>query len=193
MNQTDLLNLSALLAVRPSSLAPEQGGNNPASALADALDDYGLLNAPSGSASVVAGQSYTPPNMNSLNPNESTFPNDGFYNQMPQAVAPTDPSGPHSVTANNSAGLLIPVATRKQKAREQCIDECVPILERPGGRTSDKNTWDFHRCVNECMDRLLSPPTPRQEPAPTPKSPPWWTWIPRIAPEVLPEAIPLAL
>lgn len=37
-------------------------------------------------------------------------------------------------------------------SRSDCIEKCYHLLERilpfPG---SDKNTWDFHKCVNECM------------------------------------------
>ena|SRR5689334_8180013 len=36
--------------------------------------------------------------------------------------------------------------------RSDCIEKCYQILERwlpfPG---SDRNTWDFHKCVTECM------------------------------------------
>jgi hypothetical protein len=37
-------------------------------------------------------------------------------------------------------------------SKSDCIEKCWRLLERilphPG---SDKNTWDFHKCVNECM------------------------------------------
>jgi hypothetical protein len=36
--------------------------------------------------------------------------------------------------------------------REQCRDRCWRILERPlPSPGSDLNTWDFHKCVNECL------------------------------------------
>jgi hypothetical protein len=38
------------------------------------------------------------------------------------------------------------------KAKDICIERCYRLLERrlpfPG---SDKNLWDFHKCVNNCM------------------------------------------
>jgi RHS repeat-associated protein len=36
--------------------------------------------------------------------------------------------------------------------KDTCIEKCFKILERPHKFPgSDKNTWDFHNCVNECM------------------------------------------
>lgn len=39
---------------------------------------------------------------------------------------------------------------------DRCIDLCYPLLERPGGSgASDRNTWDFHKCMNLCLGRVL--------------------------------------
>ncbi|MGH8616029.1 MAG: RHS repeat-associated core domain-containing protein, partial [Gammaproteobacteria bacterium] len=47
--------------------------------------------------------------------------------------------------------------SREAKAKEiknKCIEECSPILERPKRYPGDDSpTWDFHKCVNECMER----------------------------------------
>lgn len=35
--------------------------------------------------------------------------------------------------------------------KDHCIRICSPILDRSQPPGSDRNTWDFHRCVNACM------------------------------------------
>lgn len=32
-----------------------------------------------------------------------------------------------------------------------CLNLCYPILERLSPRWSDRNTWDFHKCMNACL------------------------------------------
>jgi hypothetical protein len=45
-----------------------------------------------------------------------------------------------------TAGLQLAIAS------PECIEKCYHLLERPLPYPwSDKNTWDFHRCINECM------------------------------------------
>jgi hypothetical protein len=34
---------------------------------------------------------------------------------------------------------------------KRCLDLCHPILERFSPRWSDRNTWDFHKCMNMCL------------------------------------------
>ena|SRR5215469_7546990 len=45
------------------------------------------------------------------------------------------------------------IAETRQERKNRCIEQCWRILERwlprPG---SDRNTWDFHQCVNDCME-----------------------------------------
>jgi hypothetical protein len=69
--------------------------------------------------------------------------------------------------------------------RKQCIEECAPLLERFQPPGSDKNQWDFHRCVNDCLERSrkASPMVPRPSP-PAPRPIPWWMLIPRLIPEL---------
>jgi hypothetical protein len=38
---------------------------------------------------------------------------------------------------------------------QRCLDHCYPLLERPQHPASDRNEWDFHRCMNECLQRNL--------------------------------------
>jgi hypothetical protein len=33
----------------------------------------------------------------------------------------------------------------------KCVDLCYPILERFSPRWSDRNYWDFQRCMNACL------------------------------------------
>jgi hypothetical protein len=55
-------------------------------------------------------------------------------------------------TEGNTANTQV-AATRRQDRKSQCIDECYRILERWEPPGSYRNTWDFHNCVNECMER----------------------------------------
>jgi hypothetical protein len=74
-------------------------------------------------------------------------------------------------------------------AKDQCIEQCTPLLERPP--RGDRNQWDFHKCLNACMDRARrsspnSSPVVPARPSPTPSPVPWWMWIPRLLPEAAP-------
>jgi hypothetical protein len=40
-------------------------------------------------------------------------------------------------------------------AYEKCLDLCYPLLERFQPPGSDRNTWDFHKCMNACLGRNL--------------------------------------
>ncbi|MEL6196127.1 MAG: hypothetical protein AAFQ77_03655, partial [Myxococcota bacterium] len=45
-------------------------------------------------------------------------------------------------------------SSRCKEQRSRCINECYTILERPKkDRLDDRNTFDFHKCVNACMRR----------------------------------------
>jgi hypothetical protein len=35
----------------------------------------------------------------------------------------------------------------------KCLDLCYPILERFQPPGSDRNTWDFYKCMNACLGR----------------------------------------
>jgi len=36
-----------------------------------------------------------------------------------------------------------------------CLNLCYPLLERPKQVGSDRNEWDFHKCMNACLGRNL--------------------------------------
>lgn len=40
-------------------------------------------------------------------------------------------------------------------AYQRCLDLCYRLLERPLSPGSDRNTWDFHKCMNACLGRNL--------------------------------------
>ena len=41
----------------------------------------------------------------------------------------------------------------RSDAYEACLDLCYPLLERFQRPGSDKNTWDFHKCMNICLGK----------------------------------------
>jgi hypothetical protein len=67
---------------------------------------------------------------------------------------PNEPRDWHGrwTTEGNTADTQV-AATRHLDRKSQCIDECYRILERWEPPGSDRKTWDFHNCVNECMER----------------------------------------
>ncbi len=36
---------------------------------------------------------------------------------------------------------------------QKCLDLCYRLLERPQTAGSDRNLWDFHKCMNACLAR----------------------------------------
>ncbi|MGK2921792.1 MAG: hypothetical protein ACSLE4_03230 [Methyloceanibacter sp.] len=38
---------------------------------------------------------------------------------------------------------------------QKCLYLCYPLLERRQRAGSDRNTWDFHKCMNACLQRNL--------------------------------------
>ncbi len=74
-------------------------------------------------------------------------------------VAAGNPGGAQwtSGTASNVHSI---VATAKRlnlaagpDAHQKCLDLCYPLLERFQPPGSDRNTWDFHECMNACLGR----------------------------------------
>lgn len=43
----------------------------------------------------------------------------------------------------------------RSDAYQRCLDLCYPLLERPQRSGSDRNQWDFHKCMNACLRRNL--------------------------------------
>ena len=73
--------------------------------------------------------------------------------------------------------------------KDECIRRCTPLLERYQPPGSDKNRWDFRKCVNQCMegDGKTSPAPLPSTPSPTPPARgrlPWRLMIPRLVPEL---------
>jgi hypothetical protein len=38
---------------------------------------------------------------------------------------------------------------------QRCLNLCYPLLERPQHPASDRNMWDFHKCMNACLNLNL--------------------------------------
>jgi hypothetical protein len=89
--------------------------------------------------------------------------------------------------ANPAVGGTI--LARGTSKKDECIRQCTPLLERYQPPGSDRNRWDFHKCVNQCMegDGKASPAPLPSTPSPAPHGPgrvPWWLMIPRLVPEL---------
>jgi len=65
-----------------------------------------------------------------------------------------------STVGSGDVRKIIAFAARKRVAGsplnyQRCLDLCYPLLERPQHPSSDRNTWDFHKCMNACLQRNL--------------------------------------
>ena len=72
------------------------------------------------------------------------------------------PFGTGEASAIDSADVrsIVSFARRKRVAGsplsyQRCLDLCYPLLERSQDPRSDRNTWDFHKCMNACLQRNL--------------------------------------
>ena len=64
-------------------------------------------------------------------------------------TAPTvDPVDTDSIVAQAKR-----IAATDPNRYEECLNLCVPILERFQPPGSDRNQWDFHKCMNRCLGR----------------------------------------
>jgi hypothetical protein len=45
------------------------------------------------------------------------------------------------------------LAANSPNRRENCINLCIPLLERFQPPGSDRNEWDFRKCLNRCLGR----------------------------------------
>ncbi len=45
------------------------------------------------------------------------------------------------------------ICANDQTQYQRCLERCYPLLERWQSPGSDRNTWDFHKCMNACMGR----------------------------------------
>jgi hypothetical protein len=104
--------------------------------------------------------------------------------RAPDAIDLTTNASATSETSHSDGNVQVASGPSK----DQCIKQCTPLLERPQPPWSDRNRWDFHKCVNAFMDpsRRSGPnsaPSVPVRPVPAPHPTPWWMWIPRLLPE----------
>jgi len=43
-------------------------------------------------------------------------------------------------------------SSTSDSVKDQCIDECYHLLERWQLPGSDRNQWDFQKCLNDCIE-----------------------------------------
>jgi len=70
----------------------------------------------------------------------------------------SDESNQSTVSSNTDVVGIIAHARRQRLARnplnyQRCLDLGYPLLERRQRAGSDRNTWDFHKCMNACLQR----------------------------------------
>lgn len=86
-------------------------------------------------------------------------------------TAKYDPNQPRMPAGNSDGGRwtaressavqsIIDIARRldlaaRPDAYQRCLDLCYRLLERPQSPGSDRNTWDFHKCMNACLGRNM--------------------------------------
>ncbi len=62
--------------------------------------------------------------------------------------------------ANGDDGSVESILAQAQKlaasnpSMSKCVDLCLPLLIRPQPPGSDRNEFDFRRCLNKCLGRL---------------------------------------
>ena len=87
-------------------------------------------------------------------------PDGGQWTDAGGGGGPGDSSRSSSISGSADVQRIIAFATRKRVADsplsyQRCLDLCFPLLERPQHPSSDRNTWDFHKCMNACLQRNL--------------------------------------
>ncbi|MFZ3311505.1 MAG: hypothetical protein WB868_03225 [Xanthobacteraceae bacterium] len=83
-----------------------------------------------------------------------------FDPTQPRIPAGNSDGGQWSNDAASDPQSIIAVAQRFKLAADpdsyqKCLDLCYPLLERVEPPWSDRNTWDFHKCMNACLGRNL--------------------------------------
>jgi hypothetical protein len=83
----------------------------------------------------------------------------GKYDPDQPRVPTGNPEG-GQWTSGASTDVLSIIATARRMniaatsgAYQKCLDLCYPLLERFQAPGSDRNTWDFHKCMNACLGR----------------------------------------
>jgi hypothetical protein len=73
-------------------------------------------------------------------------------------VATSSPSEQQAESADVQKILAMARQLRlagSQPSYKEWLDRCYGLLERPLPRWSDRNTFDFHKCMNACLGRNL--------------------------------------
>lgn len=91
-----------------------------------------------------------------FNPNEPRVPEGdqggGRWTYGSADAPPASNSRPFGPGPANSPKVPSETAVADRDRKSICIERCAHILERPlPYRWSNRNTFAFHRCVNECM------------------------------------------
>jgi len=80
-------------------------------------------------------------------------------NQSPQRATALDAAQAQSSKTADVRSIIDTARQLNVSARpdayEKCLDLCYPLLERFQRPGSDRNTWDFHKCMNACLGRNL--------------------------------------
>ena len=79
--------------------------------------------------------------------------------KKPSAADASD-GGKETGALSSDTAAILAVARRLKLAGRltsyaECLNLCYPILERWKAAGSDRNTFDFHKCMNRCMNRSL--------------------------------------
>jgi len=83
------------------------------------------------------------------------------YDPNQPRVPAGNPDGGQWTSGNESdVQRIVEMANRlnlaaRPDAYQRCLDLCYRLLERPQRPGSDRNTWDFHKCMNACLGRNL--------------------------------------
>jgi len=88
-------------------------------------------------------------------------PDGGQWTDAGGGTAESSAESNQSTTSSSADVTGIIAFARRQRLAgnplnyQRCLDLCYPLLERRQRAGSDRNTWDFHRCMNACLQRNL--------------------------------------
>jgi len=79
---------------------------------------------------------------------------------QPRVPAGNPDGGQWTSGAADDVETIVATAKRlnlaaRPDAYQKCLDLCYPLLERFQPPGIDRNTWDFHKCMNACLGRNL--------------------------------------
>jgi hypothetical protein len=91
------------------------------------------------------------PRVSAGNPDGGQWTNAGGSSGSTTAESQGEEPRPQSII-NRARRLNLAI---QSDGYERCLDLCYPLLERPQRPGSNRNTWDFHRCMDACLKRNL--------------------------------------